>query len=243
MPTIGLTGGPSTPERYRRALEAVGLTMAPWSAGTSEARAAAEDPEAAMETVDGLLIPGGVDIAPTEYGQTRVHPTVSVEPERDRLELGLARAALAQGVPLLGVCRGIQVINVAAGGTLWQDLPSERPSAVVHMEPALGRDRKRLVHTVDIVPGTELARWIGSAELAVNSIHHQAVRDLPPGLRASATAPDGVVEALEATRGPWVLAVQWHPEDLWNASPRHAALFAAFAQAARARAAARSRHP
>jgi putative glutamine amidotransferase len=230
-PTVLVTRGARPVDPYRRALEWAGARVVEVATGTPAAQRAREDPEGFLAPFDGLLLPGGADIAPHRYGQTSVHPTVTIDAERDELELALARAAVAQGLPVLGICRGIQTLNVALGGTLWQDLPSEHPSAVRHRDPAPA-DRRRLLHPVAIRAGTLLHRILGREQLWVNSLHHQAVRDLAPGLRPCAEAPDAIVEGAEAPDRPFVLGVQWHPEELWDADPAHAALFAAFCRAA-----------
>ncbi len=225
-PRVGITCASTPPAAYVAALEACGVEVVPLAPGTAVGEAAARDPSGAGLT--GLLFSGGVDITPSLYGEARVHATTNIDGARDALELPLACAALRQGMPVLGICRGIQVLNVAAGGTLWQDIPSECPGDTVHMEPAAGRDRTRRLHAVRVAPGTRLARIVGEAALPVNSIHHQAVRAPGAGLAVVATAPDGVIEALEADGPTFVVAVQWHPEDLCGTDPRHAALFAAF---------------
>jgi putative glutamine amidotransferase len=162
---------------------------------------------------DALLLGGGVDVDPTRYGKERLdNGTVEVDAERDALDFRLFGEARRAGIPILGICRGLQVVNVALGGTLVQDIPSERPSPVVHQRT---RDEKtRLDHRVAFTPGTELSRIAGASDAAVNSRHHQAIEDVAPGLKVSAVAPDGMAEAVEAAGDPWLVAVQWHPENL-----------------------------
>ncbi len=227
-PRIGVTRGQPPISTYQRALESAGvevLSLSPDDAGSLA-------PEALLAGLDGIVFTGGNDIDPAVYGAVR-HPTVVVNADRDALELPLARAALRAPIPVLGICRGIQVLNVAAGGTLWQDIPAERPGDVRHKEPEDTRDRRRLLHSVDAVDGSLVQRMAGQASFAVNSIHHQAVREVAPGMRVTAVAPDGVVEALERPGGPFFLAVQWHPEELWQADAAAARLFRAFADACR----------
>lgn len=191
-----------------------------------------------FETLGGLLFTGGVDIDPQTYGESP-HPLLGdVDAERDRFELALMRYALSHtDVPVLGVCRGLQLLNVALGGTLWQDLPSQRPSHVHHSQ----RDhRYKAVHPVRLAPDSTLASLLPRV-LAVNSLHHQGIRDLAPGLRPAAWSPDGVVEAAEVEGHPFRVAVQWHPENLAAASyPEFIALFERLIEEAARRARART---
>ncbi len=154
----------------------------------------------ALDGCDGVLLTGGEDVDPAHYNASSRHPAVIVDAARDEYELALTRTAMARGLPILAVCRGIQMLNVAAGGTLVQDLPSEEPAALPHK--ASGAPDS-LAHDVIVTPDTVLARMLGSAvdasthRVAVNSRHHQAVRDVAPGFQITAVAPDGVVEAIE----------------------------------------------
>lgn len=183
---------------------------------------------------DALLIGGGIDVDPERYGQPLLeNGTVEVDAERDRIDFDLFEQARRLGAPVFGICRGLQVVNVALGGTLVQDIPSERPSQVVH---ARENDKTRRDHAVDVAPGSRLAGLADGAEVLVNSRHHQAIDRLAPGLEVSATAPDGLAEAVEARDGTWVVAVQWHPENLAG-DPVSERLFAEFVRAARDRAA------
>ncbi|HKS25137.1 MAG TPA: gamma-glutamyl-gamma-aminobutyrate hydrolase family protein [Thermoanaerobaculia bacterium] len=178
-----------------------------------------------VDELDGLLLAGGEDCDPAAYGEPR-HPTVEItmDPRRQANDLALAKVARERGLPTLGICLGVQVMNVAAGGTLIQHIESEIDHA---SEPS---DRHR--HEVSIDGDTRLARILGDRELNVNSSHHQAIRDVGGGLRITAHAPDGIVEGLEDPRHPFYLGVQWHPEDM--SSERSAsAIFAAFVEAAR----------
>ena len=169
------------------------------------------DAPAAMEGVDGLVLTGGDDVDPTWYHQSPSQALGAVDRARDEFDLALLRVGRERGLPILGICRGLQVVNVALGGTLWQDLPSERPSQVIHEQPH-GRDAR--THDVHIEPSSRLARAIGITTLHTNSFHHQAIRDLAPGLKVTAWADDGVIEGIEAEDlGNWLLAVQWHPEE------------------------------
>lgn len=183
------------------------------------------------DMIDGLLVPGGVDIDPARYGQER-HPQLgAVEEERDALELPLAHDALESDLPFLGICRGIQVMAVAAGGTLYQDLPAQLGEVLPHAVMNEGKDS--LVHSVEVSPESRLARATGRTELQVNSRHHQAVQDLPPGFIITARAPDGVIEAIEKPGHPFAIGVQCHPENTWaTTAPDFGGLFRAFVAAA-----------
>jgi putative glutamine amidotransferase len=161
-----------------------------------------------LATICALILPGGGDIHPDHYGGDDHDATYGVCHERDAFELTLARAALERDMPLLCVCRGMQLLNVALGGNLIPHIPDLFGTQVVHRTP----DVKAIPHPVEIAPDTHLARVYGATSLTVQSIHHQAVHRLGEGLRAVAWAPDGVVEALESERHGFVVAVQWHPE-------------------------------
>ena len=166
----------------------------------------------ALDSADGLLLTGGEDMDPAWYGAERSPLCHAPSRERDLFELALFAAARQRELPILGVCRGIQVVNVAMGGTLYQDLPSERPGPVDHNPPSARTDRS---HPVRVLPGSRAAVALGRHRVAVNSFHHQAVKDLAPGLVASGWTEDGLIEAVETTEGkPWLLAVQWHPEEM-----------------------------
>jgi putative glutamine amidotransferase len=186
------------------------------------------------ERLDGVLIPGGVDMDPAQYGEAP-HPALgNLDPARDRVELQLARWAIADGKPVLGLCRGLQVINVACGGSLWQDLAAQRPESHKHdFFPPAGYAREHLAHEVRVVAGSRLRALVGVDRLPVNSMHHQAVRRLGAGLVASATADDGVVEALEGAGTPFLVGVQWHPEVFEMTDPHTRHLFGSFMAAAR----------
>lgn len=183
-----------------------------------------------LSHLDGVLFTGGGDLDPTLYG-AGAHPTIhGVDPERDRVELYLARQVVRRGTPFLGICRGLQTINVALGGTLYSDIHAGQPGARQH---ACFDDAPRhfLAHTVQVAPQSRLAEILGVSECQVNSGHHQAARQPGAGLHPTAFAPDGVIEALELPEHPFGLAVQWHPEWLTHL-PEMRALFAAFLQAA-----------
>lgn len=172
-------------------------------------------------------------MSPALYGEAP-HPRLgAVQRERDSAELPLARWAAAEGKPLLGICRGIQVLNVALGGTLYQDLETQRPGPIDHEVSVKHECWDNLDHGLMLVDDSRLAELLGGTELAVNSLHHQAVKDLAPGLRIVGHAPDGVVEAVEGTNGHFIVGVQCHPETLWQATDsRWQNVFRAFVQAA-----------
>ncbi len=190
-----------------------------------------EEAPALLAALDGLLLTGGGDIAPQRYGG-EPHPAVyGLRPSRDALEIALVREAITRGKPFLGICRGVQVLNVALGGTLYEDLPSQYPHALRHRSDDK-TEREMLAHGVRLAAGSRLARLFGTEHLEVNSLHHQGVRDVASGLQATAWADDGLVEALEVPGHPFGLAVQWHPEWLYQKYPQHAAIFRALVEAA-----------
>jgi putative glutamine amidotransferase len=218
--TLRRHGEPPLPEMalgmtYLRAIEAVG--------GLPVVLPPLGDAVLYLDRLDGICLSGGPDVDPAAYGADRHAELGPTEPGLDAFELSLARAADERGMPILGVCRGAQALNVARGGTLHQHLPGHRQS-----EPAT-----QSTHTVRIRAGSRLARTAGRAELPVNSFHHQAVDVLGAGLRAVAYAADGTVEAVEAPGNRFVLAVQWHAEALAGEA-RHRALFEALVEAAAA---------
>ena len=181
----------------------------------------------------GLFLPGGVDIDPATYGEMMAPACGRTDPARDWTELLLARWAIADHKPLLAVCRGVQLLNVAIGGTLFQDIGTQVPAAIKHDNfPSGGHRRDDLSHDVRIAPGSRLARLLETETLSVNSMHHQGIARLAPGLEAVATAQDGLIEGVEASNGAFLLGVQWHPEDLVDRDPRMRRLFDAFIAAA-----------
>jgi len=192
--------------------------------------------DALFSLASGLMLPGGGDLDPGRYGEPP-HPAVTgVDPARDELEFSLVRRALDRDMPLLAICRGMQVLNVALGGSLHQDIPSCLAGAMVH---AQGEHRDVATHPVTVKRGSCLASVLGQAELQVNSMHHQALNRVAPGLRVVAAAPDGVIEGVELPSARWVLGVQWHPEELAAHSEPDVRLFRRFVEAAEAAATAR----
>jgi putative glutamine amidotransferase len=187
------------------------------------------------EHLDGIFLPGGADVDPASYNAARDSACDRSDPPRDRVEVALVRWAMADEKPVLGVCRGLQIINLAAGGTLVQDLATGRAGSIKHdyFPYRDGHSRDYLAHTVRVVEGTRLHRIVGETQLPVNSMHHQGIDRLGQALVVSAVAPDGVVEGLEGTSDAFLLGVQWHPEVLTDSDPRMRQLFEEFIDAAR----------
>jgi len=237
MPIIGITtystqnanGNPisAVAEHYIRAvLQAGGLPVL-----LPNALADAPNFPNLYARLDGILLTGGGDIAPELYCAP-MHPKVSgVEAERDALEMALVQALVRDGKPFLGVCRGLQALNVSLGGSLYTHIPEQVETDLRHdCYPELPRNY--LAHPVRVEEGSRFASIVGEPLLQVNSLHHQAIRDLAAGLQPVAFAPDGLVEAVELPEHPFGLAVQWHPECLTN-QPSSVRLFASFVQAAK----------
>ena len=183
---------------------------------------------------DGVLFTGGDDIHPFLYGEETDAKCGNVSQPRDSMEMALVPLVMEFGKPIFGICRGIQILNTAMGGTLYQDIPSQFKSelSIAHRQPFA---YKVPSHTVDITPGTLLSRILGEehASIAVNSMHHQAIKDVAPGLEVCGYAPDKMIEAVYAPDYPFLLGVQWHPEHLTTSQPDAAKLFAAFVDACR----------
>jgi putative glutamine amidotransferase len=190
--------------------------------------------DALYRRCDALLFAGGGDVEPERYG-AEPHPMLgTVDALRDEVELNLARRAAADCVPMLGICRGVQLLNVALGGTLVQDIPAELPRALDHYASRNGADRAHMAHTIALESGSWFAEQLGAVELSVNTFHHQALRDVPAGLRVTGRASDGVIEAVEGTGPNFVVGVQCHPEELYDrADDRWARVFAGFVDVAR----------
>ena len=184
-----------------------------------------EDVERLAALCDGFLFTGGPDISPEYYQETAIDASVEVCPKRDTLESMVFQTALEKDKPILGICRGIQVINVFLGGSLYQDIPSQHPSETVHRQPP---PYDQPVHDVILVEDTPLARCFGAGRVPVNSHHHQAVRSLAPGLKAMAYSPDGLIEAVYMPEKRFLWAVQWHPERLFRTDNYSLELFQAF---------------
>jgi putative glutamine amidotransferase len=224
-----MTGAPEAepgfPQRLKFYIAAIEGAGAQWFAirGTQELADAA-----------GLLLTGGGDVAPRRYGR-EPHPRLgAVDEERDELELALASEGVRRDLPVLAICRGLQLLIVSRGGTLWQDLPSELPGGVEHGRgagPVASSERAR--HRVVLLPGSVAAAAAGAVEIEVNSSHHQAAQVVEGGLIISGWAPDGIVEAVEMPGARFVLGVQWHPEEMLDEAEHARRLFSAYVETAR----------
>ena len=200
---------------YVRAIEAAGglpIVMPPL---------AEFDVPALMGRLDAVVLSGGPDLAPGAYHAKPHAELGSTEPALDTFEYAVAREALRLELPMLGICRGAQALNVARGGSLHQHLPDVVGDLIAHRQ---SEDGRQPTHPVEVLPGSRLASVLGTTRLSVNSFHHQAVNKLGTGLRVCAWAPDGTIEGIEDPSLPFTLAVQWHAETLVN-SPSHTALF------------------
>jgi len=187
-----------------------------------------------FDRLDGVLLSGGGDVDPTFYGEQATDQVNGVDRERDELEINLARWAVETGKPLLAICRGHQVMNVALGGSLYQDVLTDMPGAMRHAYfQGAGYARDYRAHEVHITPDSRVAEILGSTHLPVNSLHHQGIKKLAPDLTPSGHAPDGLVEAIEIAGHPFAIGVQWHPEALAPTDPLARRLFEALVKAAR----------
>ena len=228
MPVIGITSCRKL-EDYRQSVLNVSGDVRILEPSAGEARQA-------LAGVDGLMLTGGDDVAPARYGEP-AHPTVvEAEPGRDEFELALIKDARARNLPIFAICRGIQVLNVACGGTLVQDIPTEVTGALPHRFAVPPHEPYFLAHEVWIDKDTLLwklmrERLSDADSCEVNSRHHQAVKRLAPGFRVAATAPDGVIEAVEDPGAPFCLGVQWHPENFFRTG-EFRPLFEGFLEAA-----------
>lgn len=197
--------------------------------------------EEMLARLDGVLFSGGADIDPARFGAAEVHPTTyGIDPRRDAFELELMKRATASGVPVLGICRGIQVMNVALGGTLLQDVgPESRPDApIAHRQHEIGLAHHEVGHAAALSDHPLLLGLFGSVTVGVNSFHHQALDRIAPGLEPVGWSPDGLVEAVVGASDAFVLGVQWHPELMFRAHPGQLAPFRSLVEAARERVAA-----
>ena len=184
-----------------------------------------QDVERIVETCDGFLFTGGQDVSPSLYRMEDATGTIVSSPERDRLETLLLSKALEADKPILGICRGLQFINASRGGTLWQDLPSQHPSEIVHRQ-----GKPYGVPTHHVVLNGDLRILLGKDVLEVNTLHHQAVKDLGKGLIPMAVSPDGLIEAAQLVGKRFVWAVQWHPEYLFRTDKDSLSIFSCFVE-------------
>ncbi len=190
---------------------------------------------AIYDRLDGVFLPGGVDVDPAHYGESRLPVCGVTDQDRDRVEVELVRWAIAERKPVLAVCRGVQVLNVAAGGTLHQDLESWCETAIKHdFFPSGGNQRDDLTHDVQVLAGTYLASIMGAGVSTVNSMHHQGIKRLASRLVVNAIAPDGLIEGVEGTDDGYLVGVQWHPEELVESDPAMRRLFTSFIESASA---------
>jgi len=199
-------------EDYRQSILHVG--------GEPRVLEASADVEKAIAGIDGLMLTGGDDVAPSRYGEAAHETVTEAEPGRDEFEIALVAAARARNLPILAICRGVQVLNVACGGTLVQDIPSQIAGALPHSLAVPQHESYELAHEVWVDKDSLLARLMRERlvdeAIEVNSRHHQAVKDVAKGFVATATAPDGVIEAIEDPAARFCLGVQWHPENFFR---------------------------
>lgn len=184
-----------------------------------------------VSIIEGLLLPGGEDVTPGLYGENPVPQVTYMMEEKDRFEFQLIRLAMEKRIPIFGICRGLQVLNVYFGGTLYQDIPSQYGRDIGHSQAM--EIRSQLTHKVSVVEGTLLHKLLGS-DLSANSYHHQAIKGLGKGFVVAATAQDGTIEGIENADGS-IYAVQWHPEELYALHPGFRPLFAHLVEAAQSR--------
>ena len=182
-----------------------------------------------LDLVDGLLVAGGPDADPVFFGEEPEEGLGNVNPCMDAYEIPIVTTALRRDMPVLGICRGVQMLNIAAGGSVIQHLPATVRRVLKHQQSA---PRSYVTHAVEVTAGTLLSRILGAGTTRVNSFHHQAVGRVALGFCVSAVAPDGVVEAIESTEHKFAVGVQWHPECMWESTPNFDALFNAFVLAA-----------
>ncbi len=188
-----------------------------------------------LSAIDGvLLIGGGGDVGPHHYGDETLHPTTAaIHDRRDELEISLVRAAVARDIPFLSICRGSQILNVASGGTMYQDIRDQHGSQIEHAQAKFGVDFSQPSHLVNLETDSLLARVYGTSSIETNSDHHQASKEPGPEIRIVGRAPDGVIEAVERPASRFMLGMQWHPELMFVTHPEHLRPFSALVDAAR----------
>ena len=184
-----------------------------------------------LSLADGLLLSGGVDVDPFLYGEESQPKMGAINVDKDRVEMCLTPKALQMDLPVLAICRGIQILNVASGGTLYQDLSMSPDPVLKHRQDA---PRWYATHAIHVEEGTRLMNILGHSTIRVNTFHHQAVKDIAPGFVVSAVAGDGIIEGIESVRHTFAVGVQCHPEGMWKKNPAIANLFAVFTEAAKA---------
>lgn len=192
------------------------------------AEAGEEEQAFLLSQCAGLVLTGGDDLDPILYGETLLNDTVKPAPERDMGEPRLLKMATERNLPILGICRGAQIMNVYFGGTLYQDIPAQLPANVGH---SMEKPYHRTCHDCVVVPNSPLAQWTGQEIIRVNSHHHQAVKDIALGLAAMGSCSDGVVEAIWKPDAKFICALQWHPEKIWDIEESSAEVFKAFIRA------------
>ena len=193
--------------------------------------ATAQELELLLGCCDGILLTGGDDLDPALFGESILNDTVAIAPERDAMEYAVLDLAVKRQMPIFGICRGIQVMNVYFGGTLYQDIPTQIPSDVAHR---MEKPYHRAGHRCILEENSPLYALAGATEIGVNSHHHQAVRDLAPGFLTMGRSEDGIIEAICDPSKPFRWGVQWHPERIWDIEESSAKLFEAFIEACRA---------
>lgn len=239
-PRIGITPSPSTDDLgyatfYRFALSDTYVRSVIAAGGLPVILPTiVEDVDQSLAGLDGLILSGGGDIDPVRFGDTELHPnTYGVDDPRDRYEIAAYNLALQQDLPVLCICRGVQVMNVAAGGNLYQDVTDQVTNSIIHRQTELGKTRDDTSHTVTFESGDNPVRTIaGSDQIETNSYHHQSIKDVAAELRLAAMTSDGVVEAIWDPRMRFGIGVQWHPEMLAATRPEHAAFFSALVEQA-----------
>lgn len=239
-PRIGITPSPSTDDLgygtfYRFCLSDTYVTSVIAAGGLPVILPTiVKDIEESLAGIDALLLSGGGDLDPARFGDSNMHPnTYGIDDDRDDYEVAAFNLAIQRDLPVLCICRGIQVMNVAMGGTLWQDIADQIPDSLIHRQSALGKTRDDTSHTVTLESGDNPFRAIfGTDSIETNSYHHQSIKEVAADLRLAGTTSDGVVEAIWHPGMRFGLGVQWHPEMLAARRPEHATLFSSLVQQA-----------
>lgn len=239
-PVIGVTPSPSTDTLGHGTFRRYAMA-ATYTEGVEAADGVplvvppqANNVEAILDRIDGLLFSGGGDIDPARYGDSEVHEnTYGIDELRDRFELDLFTGALERDMPILCICRGIQVANVALGGTLIQDIAGQYSDEIEHRQHVAGYNAPDKSHSVEADSGSRLHDVYGTTAIETNSFHHQALKDVAPDLVVIGRAPDGVIEAVDRPASAWFLGLQWHPEMMFKEHPEHLKPFQGLVNAAR----------